>query len=377
LTLSDFKLFNQSVLNNDSSGIKKDFLSGKAITLRYDQNFFSFDFTALEFLNSSAIRYAYKLEGVDNDWVYCGNNRTANYTKVHSGTYTFFVRSTNVEGTWNRDAISIPVVILPPWWQTWWFRVVIFFVCVGLTMLALRFYMKQKLRAQQEEIQKQQITELLNTQEIKSLNAMMDGQEKERKRIAADLHDRIGSSLSAIKLHFTSFAKTTGVDTENREQFSRVNAMFDNVVKEVRQVSHDLASGVLMKFGVVSALKDLNEGIESSGNMKVNLYTHGLDERLDHRTEISLYRITQELISNVLKHAQAKEINVHLNRQDGHISLMVEDDGIGFDPKKASGGIGMRNIRSRVTQAHGTIFFDSSPGKGCTVTIEIPLTSKS
>jgi signal transduction histidine kinase len=111
--------------------------------------------------------------------------------------------------------------------------------------------------------------------------------------------------------------------------------------------------------------------------MKVNFFTTGSDERLDHRTEIGLYRITQELISNILRHAQAREINIHFNHHNGFFSLMVEDDGIGFDPAKASGGIGMNNIRSRVNQLNGTAFFDSLPGKGCTVTIEIPLIPKS
>jgi two-component system NarL family sensor kinase len=221
-----------------------------------------------------------------------------------------------------------------------------------------------------------QFTSLLNTQEIKSLNAMMEGQEKERKRIAADLHDRIGSSLSAIKLHLGSFARSQEGPSQAQNNLARVSSMFDDVVKEVRQVSHDLASGVLIKFGLVPALKDLGESIESAGKIKVNFFTIGSDERLDHLTEIALYRITQELISNILRHAQAKEINIHFNHHNGYFSLMVEDDGIGFDPAKASGGLGMNNIRSRANQLNGTIFFDSLPGNGCTVTIEIPVKTK-
>ncbi|HYV92324.1 MAG TPA: sensor histidine kinase [Chitinophagales bacterium] len=243
--------------------------------------------------------------------------------------------------------------------------------------LFIFFRQKQQISKRNEQIQKQQIGELLSTQEIKSLNAMMDGQEKERKRIAADLHDRIGASLAAIKLHFSGFAKSIEVPEQSQNQFTKVTSMFDDVVKEVRQVSHDLASGVLMKFGVVSAIRDLSDTIQSSGKMKVGFYPHGMDERLDHRTEISIYRITQELISNILKHAQASEINIHLTRQDRVISLMVQDDGVGFDPGKASGGIGMRNMRSRVTQMNGTIFFDSSPGKACTVIVELPIHPKS
>ncbi|MEO6166036.1 MAG: sensor histidine kinase, partial [Chitinophagales bacterium] len=217
-----------------------------------------------------------------------------------------------------------------------------------------------------------ELTAQLNMQEIKSLNAMMEGQEKERRRIAADLHDRIGSALSAIKLHLTGFANSLDNVSQKKMEFGKVVSMFDEAVKEVRQVSHDLASGVLVKFGLVPALRDLSESIQSASNLSVKFFTGGFDDRLDHRTEISLYRITQELISNILKHAHAKEINIYLHRQDDHLSLMVEDDGIGFDPAKASDGIGMKNIRWRVSQLKGNVLYDSLPGKGCTITIEIP-----
>lgn len=211
-------------------------------------------------------------------------------------------------------------------------------------------------------------------QEIRTLNAMMEGQERERKRIAADLHDRIGSALSAIKLHLNSFAITFDNAEQKQSAFEKVVAMFDDTVKEVRQVSHNLASGVLVKFGLVPALKDLCESIDSSGTIKVTLYTTGLTARLDQAMEASVYSIVQELISNIIRHAHANEINVYLNQQAEQLTLMVEDDGIGFDSSGTSDGIGLQNIRWRTTQLRGKAFFDSLPGKGCTVTIEIPKT---
>lgn len=211
-------------------------------------------------------------------------------------------------------------------------------------------------------------------QEIRTLNAMMEGQERERKRIAADLHDRIGSALSAIKLHLHSFAISNNSDEQKQIAFDKVVAMFDDTVKEVRQVSHNLASGVLVKFGLLPALKDLCDSIDSSGTIKVTLYTTGLTVRLDQAMEASVYSIAQELISNILRHAHASEINVYLNQQAEQLTLMVEDDGIGFDSSGTSDGIGLQNIRWRTTQLRGRAFFDSLPGKGCTVTIEIPKT---
>lgn len=376
ISLTDFKLFGVSVLQNGDSGLKKNFLSGNQLLLRYNQNFFSFDFAALNFINPGKNKYAYKLDGIDEDWVYCNNLHTANYTSIPFGNYLFHVKAANNNDVWNESGISMPITILPPWWQTWWFQGALAMAMAGLIFGAIRFYIRRRLEKQQTEIDKQRIKELLNTQEIKSLNAMMEGQDKERKRIAADLHDRIGSSLSAIKLHLGGVAKSLDAPEQKQVQFAKVSSMFDEVVKEVRQVSHDLASGVLMKFGLVSALKDLSEGIESSGGIRIKFYTHGVDERLNQRTEISLYRITQEIVSNILKHSQAREITIQLTRDNDDLLLMVEDDGVGFDPVKAAGGMGMKNIRSRVSHLHGNVFFDSSPGKGCTVTIEVPITVK-
>lgn len=211
----------------------------------------------------------------------------------------------------------------------------------------------------------------LNAQEIKSLNAMMDGQEMERKRIAADLHDRVGGSLAAIKLYIASMAKSG--EPGGQPEFAKVTSMFDEVVNEVRQVSHDLISGVLMNFGLVSALKDLAESINGASAIRVNVFSAGFDQRVDHKIEISLYRVVQELMNNILKHSQAKEVNIHLTLQKDHLLLMVEDDGVGFDPAIRSDGIGLSNIRSRVNQLKGTVLFDSMPGNGCTVTIETPI----
>ncbi|MBK9729793.1 MAG: sensor histidine kinase [Chitinophagaceae bacterium] len=218
-----------------------------------------------------------------------------------------------------------------------------------------------------------ELTAQLKTQEVNTLNAMMEGQEKERSRIAADLHDRVGSALSAIKLHMDGIRLSADIISQKQSSFEKVISMLDDAVNEVRQVSHDLASGVLVKFGLVDAIHDLCNTIQSAGGVEVNFITAGLDSRLDHKIEIALYRSVQELISNILKYAGAKEITIYFHRQEEWLSLMVEDDGIGFDPEKKSSGTGISNVRSRINLLNGITLFDTSPGRGCTVTIKIPI----
>ncbi|MGB3077133.1 MAG: ATP-binding protein, partial [Chitinophagales bacterium] len=179
--------------------------------------------------------------------------------------------------------------------------------------------------------------------------------------------------LSTIKLHMDGIRLSADIISQKQSSFEKVISMLDDAVNEVRQVSHDLASGVLVKFGLVDAIHDLCNTIQSAGGVEVNFITAGLDSRLDHKIEIALYRSVQELISNILKYAGAKEITIYFHRQEEWLSLMVEDDGIGFDPEKKSSGTGISNVRSRINLLNGITLFDTSPGRGCTVTIKIPI----
>jgi signal transduction histidine kinase len=131
-----------------------------------------------------------------------------------------------------------------------------------------------------------------------------------------------------------------------------------------------------MNFGLVPAIRDLCESIESAGHQKIHFTTYGMNERLDNSIEIIVYRVVQECIGNILQHAQAKEIRIQLTKHEQSFMLMIEDDGVGFEPKNLkSDGMGLKNINARVRQLNGSVHIDSLPGKGTTTTIEIPLHS--
>ncbi len=236
---------------------------------------------------------------------------------------------------------------------------------------------KQTLIAQHTAAKKEaEFDELLKNQELKSIHAMIDGQEKERKRIAQDLHDRLGSMLSMVKIHYKSVEDNLDkIKAEAREQYDRANTLLDEACVAVREISHNMVSGVLTKFGLIAALNELKAGIESTNALQVELIDHGFDDRIDNQLEINIYRIIQELISNILKHAQAQEVSIQLFKRDDNLQIMVEDDGVGFDTKLLSSfsGMGLKGIQSRVQNLNGTIDFDSRKHHGTTVTITIPL----
>jgi two-component system NarL family sensor kinase len=231
-----------------------------------------------------------------------------------------------------------------------------------------------QLALKNEELHKRRISEMLKEQEIKSINAMLEGQDRERKRIAEDLHDRLGSTLSAVKLHL--HALDGGVQQDAPLLlYQRVNGLLDKAVTEVRDIAHNMVSGVLTKFGLVAALQDLKETIEATNQVKVEIMAHNLDERLEGHVEIHLYRVIQELVSNILKHGKATEIIIQLNKHSHELLLMVEDNGVGFNPGAASlkKGMGLRNIESRISSLGGSLSIDSGRGGGTTTTIEIPV----
>ncbi len=249
-----------------------------------------------------------------------------------------------------------------------------FVLVVLLLALIIRgLLQKRKLSVREKEISAQKIDALLKTTEMEKLDDMLEFQEKERSRIAADLHDQLGSILSAVKLNFSSMEeKLHRRTTKPNGQYKVVKGLIDEAATEVRRIAHDMSSGVLANFGLVHAVYDLKKALEPSGKIKIDVFEHGMDERLAGTKEIAVYRVIQELVSNSLKHAKASKIDIHFTKVDDHLTVIVEDDGNGFvQKKKAQRGIGLVNIEKRVAEIDGTFTIDSNPKSGTTAIIDI------
>jgi len=251
-------------------------------------------------------------------------------------------------------------------------------IILFLSIFIIVYYYLQRNKTAKKDlkISAQTISDLLKEQEIKSYNAMIDGQEEERKRIASDLHDRLGSMLSTVKLVFGSLeAKIDTTDTENKKKYDQINNLLDEAVVEVRRISHNLSTGMVMSFGLVAALQELCESIDRTGLIRCKLLAYGMNERLDQHTEIGIFRMIQELLNNILKHAKAKQITIQLNRIADLVNITVEDDGVGFDinESKKSGGMGLRNLKVRAENLNASYTLDSKSGKGTISIIDIPI----
>ncbi len=234
----------------------------------------------------------------------------------------------------------------------------------------------QQITSQQKQLVQNEIDELLATQEIRAAHARIEGQDTERKRIAQDLHDRLGSMLSTIKLYFDETdSKIEALKESNVQSTQKVAELIDEACTEVRRIAHNMQSGILTRFGLVAELKSLTRTLNDSKKIKVELNTFGFQERLNNSIEISIYRIIQELISNVLKHANATNLSIQINRFDDILNILIEDDGQGFNPESIDPdqGMGLKNVRTRVAGLNGTFSIDSGKGNGTTTSIDIPM----
>lgn len=232
----------------------------------------------------------------------------------------------------------------------------------------------RRMASKQKQLHDKQVDQLLGQQEMKSINAMLEGQEKERERVAKDLHDRLGSMLGAIKHQLGGLGSDlSDVKAQQLAHYQKVNDLLDDAAGELRQISHDMAAATLSRFGLQKALADLRDTIHINGRLQVELNTFGLERDLERGVEIAVYRIIQELVGNVLKHAHAREIAIAVTRTPGRLSVVVSDNGAGFDPSRMTDGMGLSNVRARATAIGGLMHVDSTPEKGTTVSVECPV----
>jgi signal transduction histidine kinase len=220
-------------------------------------------------------------------------------------------------------------------------------------------------------------TTAIKEMEMLTLNAMLQGQEKERRRWAQEIHDGIGPVLSAIKMNLDEVQEEVldKSSERNRKHFGVVQDLLKSVTQDLRGISHDLMPSILEDFGLSLALENLCSQRQSEGGPVLQCVFTGEIQRLPPPIELALFRVVQELLHNALKYAQATRVVVQFIQHRESIVLMVEDDGRGFELNKVGSrqGIGLRNIRTRIQSIKGTFSLESQPGDGTLVTIEIPL----
>ena len=243
--------------------------------------------------------------------------------------------------------------------------VILLFAGLGFAyLLHNRNKIKQNIKLQQEVFRQQEI----------ATEAIIEAEENERKRIARDLHDGVGQMMSAAKMNLSLLNNNNAMEPAEKTAYEKALALVDESCKEVRSVSHNMMPNALIKTGLASAVRAFIEQIESP-SLKVQLYTEGLNESLNKNTETVLYRVLQECVNNVIKHAGASNLDIALIKDDTGINATIEDNGKGFDTtdKNKFAGIGLDNMQKRINFLKGQIEWNSNLGKGTVVAIYIPV----
>ena len=313
------------------------------IELNYADNMISFDFAAMDFTQPEKNLYQYKLEGFDKEWIQSGTIHSATYTNLDPDTYTFHVKGSNSDGVWNETGTSIQLIILPPWYMTWWFRILVAATIVASAYAFYRYRLQQALKLQSI-----------------------------RNKIASDLHDEIGSNLSSISI-FSDVAKE---QTEGQ----LVAPLLDKISNYTRQSMEAMSDIVWM----INARNDLFENIiirmrelavELIEAKKCSLYLD-IDEHLNTlklgmNERKNFWLIYKEALNNIVKYAEAKNVWIKLSSSHKSILLTIKDDGKGFDATILKSGNGLHNMRQRSDAIKATLSISSSIGGGTTIELLI------
>ena len=242
----------------------------------------------------------------------------------------------------------------------------------GIAILLQKNTSKKRQLAEQEAILKQQRVEnLLKEQELVSIDAMIAGQEKERQKVAGELHDDLGSLMATIKLHFDN-AKVAKQDPA----LKNAQKLLEEAYQKIRGMAHNKNSGVMSDQGLLLAIKKMAKTITETNALKVEVEDFGMGERLENSLELSIFRMVQELVANAIKHAEASRVNIQLTQHEDNLNIIIEDNGKGFDRSKldkSKSGMGLTTIEKRVEHLEGNFTVDSVVGKGTSILIEIPV----
>lgn len=249
------------------------------------------------------------------------------------------------------------------------------FLILLIPVIGLLFTYYQKLQTQselnkkQEEISEQKISSLIKDQELKLIKASIKGQDKERKRIALELHDSIGGNLAAIKLQLNNT-----VFYGNKKTITTINNQLDDTYEQVRNLSHNLTPKKFSENNFCDVLEEYfnNIGGTTSLNTSFVAYPRTEIDVLDETLQIEIFKIIQELITNTIKHAKATSIELQLNLVENIINVLFEDNGIGFNAKNKATGLGFENIKNRLKKVSGTFHIDSRISRGTIIDIEVP-----
>jgi len=328
------------------------------IELRYDENIFSFEFAALEYTDPEKNTYAYKMDGFEKEWTYSGTRREVRYTSLPAGRYVFRVKAANNDGAWSEQGLSVPITIIPPFWQTWWFIGFATLLGLGSVGGAIRFIEMRKLKKKIEQLEQEQALE------------------HERMRISKDMHDDVGANLTKIAI-MSELALKSAHQPDAVEQLEKISNTARDVVDNISQI--------------VWALNPKNNKLD---NLMGYIREHALEffegtpvqcrcEFPDQFSDVpmsaevrrNVFLAVKEALNNVAKHSRATEVRLSMTQTSGGFSLLIQDNGRGFDMSRTpQHSNGLVNMKKRMEEIGGRLEIHAAQQEGTRVEMAVVLT---
>jgi len=326
------------------------------------QNYFEINCAGLSFIAPEQVRFKYKLERLDRDWVDAGTRRTAYYSHLPPGGYRFRVIAANRDGVWNEQGAALEIVVLAPFYRTGWFMALL--VC-GTGAIALSVF-RRRIRGLKRAAQAREAF----------ARQMIQSQESERQRIAAELHDGLGQSLILIRNWALLGLKASADRKPAALNLNEISETASQAINEVREIAYNLGPYQLGRLGLTNSILEMASKVNGSGGIELTAELEELDGLLPRESEISLYRIIQESLNNVIKHSRAARARLEIRLDAPSLIVKIEDDGSGFATGQAAAtGFGLRGMAERVRMLGGTLGIISTPGAGTVINVNLPIDS--
>jgi signal transduction histidine kinase/sugar lactone lactonase YvrE len=350
---------------------QQDPIYANLATLKPGQTNLEIDYTALSYTKPEQVTFSYKMDGVDEGWQKVGLRRTAYYTHLPPGNYSFRVKARNSDGVESLNDAELPVVIVPPFYRRWWFLG----GCAALALLSVAFAWRRRV----EQLKEAQIRQQIFSRQL------IASQEGERRRIAAELHDSLGQRLIIINNLALFLLRTKGkvrTEEEKRETVEEISGEATAAIEETRAISYALRPFQLDRLGLTRAIEALCKTVAHASEISIEKDLADIDDAFPDDMQINLYRIVQEGLNNVVKHSGATNAEVRILRDPLQVTLTIRDNGRGMlekppTPIPGKGGFGLTGMRERITLLNGSFVVETSATTGTLLTIVLPVIKRS
>lgn len=357
LVLTRFLVFNKP---------RPDLSNGSDIRLKYNENFFSVELSALLFDDPGSNQYAYRLKGLHDQWIYIGARRMVDFSFIEPGEYIFMAKAANKDGIWSKEQELARIIIVPPFWRTGWFYAFVTLLITGAVFLSVRYYIQKQYKARIAKLEQEKL--------------LLEERNKTRDRIARDLHDDLASTVSSAGLYLQSARQMlSGIQNEALRYLDKSTSILNKAEQSMSDIVWSVSPNYDSLDNLILRVRLFAQELCAASGLQLDFsYSGDGKQNIGEELRRNIYLAGKECIVNAVRHSSCSELQIRAAVSDERIIIIIRDNGIGFtfsESKSSLGGNGLINIRKRLHEINGSAEFVSEQGGGTTVTLSAPLSA--